>query len=214
MVHQRYQAAIEEYKKAPRNSVDAWNKMGVAYQLMYNVAEAGRCYEKALKLDPHNAVAFNNMGSVFMAEKAYSQAAKYFRKAAKQDATAALYRKNLGTALLAERKYEQGWSEYQQALALDPDIFSASGSVRVENPGTIRDRGAMNYYMAKGCLKAGQTDQAIEYLRQALNEGFTTPKKIIADAQFASLKDVPAFQKMMASQGVYLTTPGAHSTIQ
>jgi tetratricopeptide (TPR) repeat protein len=214
MAHQRYQAAIEEYKKAPVDSADALNKMGVAYQLLYNTAEAGRCYVKAMKLDPHNAVAYNNMGSVYMALKDYSRAEKYFRKAGKLDAMAALYRKNLGTALLAERKYKQGWAEYQQALGIDPDIFSGSGSVRVENPGTIQDRGAMNYYMAKGCLKAGQTNQAIEYLRLALNEGFITPKKVIADAEFASLKDVPAFQKMMAAQGVYLTTPGAHSTIQ
>ena len=36
MARQRYQAAIEAYKKAPRDSAEAWNKMGVAYQLMFN----------------------------------------------------------------------------------------------------------------------------------------------------------------------------------
>ena len=52
MAHQRYQAAIEAYKKAPEKSSESWNKMGVAYQLMFNHDEARRCYQKALKLDP------------------------------------------------------------------------------------------------------------------------------------------------------------------
>jgi hypothetical protein len=71
----------------------------------------------------------------------------------------------------------------------------------VENPATVQERGAMNYYMAKGCVRAGQNDRAIEYLRMALNEGFTTPKKIIADAEFAALRSLPAFQQLLASQG-------------
>jgi hypothetical protein len=59
----------------------------------------------------------------------------------------------------------------------------------------------MNFYMAKGCVRAGMNDRAIEYLRMALNEGFTSPKKIIADSEFAALRDVPAFQQLLAAQG-------------
>src|SRR6201998_4712849 len=35
--HQRYQAAMEPYKKAPPSDADAWNKMGMASQLMFNL---------------------------------------------------------------------------------------------------------------------------------------------------------------------------------
>ena len=59
----------------------------------------------------------------------------------------------------------------------------------------------MNYFMAKGCVRAGQNDRAIDYLRMALNEGFTNPKKIIADGEFASLRGIPAFELLLASQG-------------
>jgi hypothetical protein len=58
----------------------------------------------------------------------------------------------------------------------------------------------MNFYMAKGCVRAGMNDCAIEYLRMALNEGFTSPKKIAADSEFAVLKGLPAFQQLLASQ--------------
>ena len=43
MVHQRYQAAIAAYKQAPKNSANTWNKMGIAYQMMFNLEEASRC---------------------------------------------------------------------------------------------------------------------------------------------------------------------------
>jgi Tfp pilus assembly protein PilF len=178
---------------------------------MFDNASAAKCYRTALKLDPKNATVLNNMGSIYMATKEFRTAEKAYRKALKLEPKSALFHKNLGTALLADRKYQKGWEAYQQALTLDPQIFSGSGSIRIENPGTLQDRGAMNYYMAKGCLKAGMKARAIEYLRLALNEGFTTPRKIIGDAEFASLKDVPEFQQMMASQGVYLAPLGAHA---
>jgi hypothetical protein len=58
----------------------------------------------------------------------------------------------------------------------------------------------MNYYMAKGCVRAGENDRAIQYLRMALNEGFTNPKKIEADVEFAGLLGTPAFMQLMAEQ--------------
>jgi len=200
MAHQRYQAAIEAYKKAPRDSVETWNKMGVAYQLLLNQDEALRCYQAALKLDPKNSTVMNNLGTIYVSRKEYSRAEKAYRKAAKLNPKSALVHKNMGTVLLAEHKYQKGWQEYQTALALDPRIFEKNNAVHVENPASVQDRGAMNYYMAKGCLRAGQTERAIEYLRQAMNEGFTTPKKLASDSEFATLRDVPAFQQLLASQ--------------
>jgi tetratricopeptide (TPR) repeat protein len=200
MAHQRYQAAIEQYKKASRDSAEVWNKMGVAYQLMLNLDDATRCYLQALKLEPKNAVVLNNLGTVYVTQKDYSKAEKTYRRALKVNPKSALVHKNLGTALLAEHKYQKGWQEYQNALADDPDIFKSNNSVRVENPASVQDRGAMNFYMAKGCVRAGQMERAVEYLRMAINEGFTTPKKIAADEEFAGLRDVASFQEMLASQ--------------
>ena len=212
MARQQYQAAIEQYKQAPPEP-EVLNKMGVAYQLLYNTRDASRCYKEALRSDPRNPKYLNNMGSVYMADKEYGRAVKTFRRASRLDPTSGLYQKNLGTALFADRDYKKGWVAYQEALKLDPEIFDRSSSVQVENPGTIQDRGAMNYYMAKGCMKAGLPERAIGYLRLALNEGFTTPKKVIADAEFNPLHKMPAFVEMMAAQGVYLNGISAHPPV-
>ncbi len=201
MVHQRYQAAIDAYKMAPRDSAEVWNKMGIAYQMMFNLNHATNCYKESLRLDPDNAQVYNNLGSVYDSRKDYGAAERMYRKAIKLNPSSAMVYKNLGTTLLAQHKYKKGSQEYQLALAIDPHIFEQNAGPRVENPASVQARGAMNYYMAVGCVRQGQNAQAIEYLRLALNEGFTNPKKIIADSQFASLRGIPAFQQLLAAQG-------------
>jgi tetratricopeptide (TPR) repeat protein len=199
MAQQRFQAAIEAYKKAPR-SADVWNKLGIAYQLMLNPESASHCYEASLKLNPKSAQVMNNLGTIYDSEKEYNNAERMYRKALKLDPKSALIYKNLGTNLLSRHKYKKGWEVYKTALELDPNIFRNSTSPRVQNPASSEERGAMNYYMAKGCVRAGMNDCAIDYLRMALNEGFTSPKKIEADSEFAGLKSLPAFQQLLASQ--------------
>jgi tetratricopeptide (TPR) repeat protein len=201
MMHQRYQAAIEAYKKVPGESAEVMNQMGIAYQMMFNLSDATKCYQASLRINPRNSNVLNNLGTVYDSLKEYGDAERMYRKALKIDPKSALTEKNLGTSLMSQHHYKQGWQAYQAALALDPQIFQASGTPRVENGGNIQDRGAMNYYMAKGCVRAGQSDRAIEYLRLALNEGFTNPKKIQADSEFASLHGLPAFEQLLAAQG-------------
>jgi Tfp pilus assembly protein PilF len=198
--HQRYQAAIAAYSKSPQMTADIWNKMGIAYQMLFNAKDATRCYKESLKLDPANPQVINNLATVYASLKQYGQADRMYRKALKLDPKSALVLKNYGTNLLAEHKYNKGWEAYQQALAIDPQIFADHSGPTVQDPSSVQERGAMNYYMAAGCARAGNTDCALQYLRMALDEGFTTRKKVEADSQFASLRDNPAFKQLLAEQ--------------
>jgi tetratricopeptide (TPR) repeat protein len=199
-VHQRYQEAIESYMKAPRDSAVVWNKLGIAYQMMFNLDEAIRCYRESLKIDPTNANVLNNLGTVYDSMKDYKGAVRMYQKALKIDPKSALVHKNLGTDLLAQHQYEKGWAAYQQALAIDPEIFGMESGPRVQNPSTVEQRGAMNYYMAKSCARAGLNARAIEYLRMALNEGFTNARKIVGDSEFATLRGVADFEKLLTEE--------------
>jgi len=200
MLHKRYQAAIEAYKKAPRDSAEAWNKMGIAYQMMLNLDDASRCYKMSLKLAPKNANVLNNMGTVYDSLKQMRAAEHMYRRAMKADPKLAIAYKNLGTNLLAQHQYSKGWDAYKAALAIDPHIFENSASPRVEDGASLEERGAVNYYKARGCAQTGLNDCAIEYLRIALNEGFTNPKKLEADKAFDRLHGTPAFEQLLAAQ--------------
>jgi len=197
---QHYQEAIEAYKKAPRDSAAVWNKMGISYQLLFDTDDSMRCYLTSLKLNPGNGLVLNNLATVYVTLKDYHTAERYYRKALKADPKSAVILKNLGSELLARHKFKQGGELYAAALAIDPEIFSSSSSPRIADPTSSADRGAMNYYMAITCVRAGMTDQAIEYLRKALNDKFTNPRKIVADSEFAGLHNVPAFEQLLAAQ--------------
>jgi tetratricopeptide (TPR) repeat protein len=197
---QRYQAAIAAYAKDQRPSAAVWNKMGIAYQMMFNSKDAARCYRESFKLDSKNAMVLNNLGTLYDSEKQYSTAEKMYHKALKLKPDSPVILKNLGTNLLVQHKYSKGWDAYKRAMALDPGIFNDHNSPTVSNPTSVRERGAMNYYMARGCVKMGETKCALDYLKLALDEGFTTVKKLSADEDFASLRSNPAFQELLAEQ--------------
>ena len=199
--HKRYQAAIEAYQKAPQDSASVLNKMGIAYQMMFDLADASRCYQASLKLNPHSASVLNNLGTTYDALKQYADAEKMYRRALKIEPRSAVTMRNLGTSQMAEHRYKQGLRSYQAAMAIDPHIFEERQGPQAGNPTTAQSRGAMNFFMAKSCVRAGLVERAIEYLRLALNEGFTNPKKIIADREFAALHGIPAFEQMLALQG-------------
>ena len=200
MAHHRYQAAAEAYKRVQPPSAGVWNKMGIAYQMLGDVSDATRCYERSLKLDPKNVNVLNNLGTIYDSQKDYRSAVRLYHKALKIQPRSAMILKNLGTDLLARHKYKKGWAAYQQALAVDPQIFDRSLGPRVENPASVEQRGAMNYYMARGCVRAGKSQLAIEYLRMAMNEGFASPQKVASDTEFASLRGIPAFEQLLAEQ--------------
>jgi Tfp pilus assembly protein PilF len=174
--------------------------MGIDYQMMFNSKDATRCYKESLQIDPHNSEVLNNLATVYASLKEYGQADRLYRKALKYNPHSALILKNLGTNLLVQHRYNKGWETYQQALAIDPQIFADRGEPSVEDPSSVQERGAMNYYMAAGCARAGQTACALQYLRMALDEGFTTRKKVANDSEFASLRDNPAFKQLLAEQ--------------
>lgn len=198
MAHQRYQEAIAAYKKDAHPSAAAWNKMGIAYEMMFDARDSERCYKESLRLKPHDAQVLNNLGTVYDSQKKYKKAEHMYRKAIKLDPTSAIMQKNLGTNLLARHKYEKGWDAYQKALAIDPQIFDKNGSSSVQNVTSLQERGAMNYYMAKSCVQAGLAERAIQFLRLAMSEGFTNPKKVAEDSSFVKLRDNPAFQQLIA----------------
>lgn len=177
-----------------------WNKMGISYQLLFNLKDATRCYKQSLKLDARNPKVLNNLATVYASLKEYGQADRMYHKALKFDPRSALVLKNLGTNELAERRFDMGWATYQRALAIDPRIFAGHMGPTVEDPSSVEQRGAMNYFVALGCARSGYTDCALQHLRMAIDEGFTDGKKVAANDEFAGLRSNPEFIQLVADE--------------
>jgi tetratricopeptide (TPR) repeat protein len=200
MAHRRYQAALQTYDQVNPKSSATWNKIGIANQQLFINDEAKRSYEKALKLDPKNSDVLNNLGSIYYALKQYSVAEHYYRKALKIHPQSALIYKNLGTDLLAQDKYKKGRECYQIALAKDPEIFERSNILRIGDPTPAIKRGAINYNLAKSYASIGMPARAVDYLRMAIDEGYTDRKRVMADREFATLHGFTPFEQLLAEQ--------------
>ena len=108
---------------------------------------------------------------------------------------------NLGTAYFGRKDYKDATLNYKRALELDPEVFerhSHFGSLLQERSYT--ERAKFHYYMAKTYAQAGQQDRALLYIRKALEEGFTERKKFMEDAEFTSLRELPEFKLLIASE--------------
>jgi Tfp pilus assembly protein PilF len=200
MVRKQYQAALEAYMQVSPKTATTWNKIGIANQQMFITEEARKSYKTALKLDPKNPEVMNNLGSVYYSLKSYGDAEHMYRKALKISPKSALIYKNLGTNLLAENKFKKGWECYQTALSMDPGIFERINQLRIGEPTPTQKRGAMNYYLAKSYARVGMPDLAVGYLRMAIDEGFTDRKRVLADKEFASLRGLSSFERMLSEQ--------------
>jgi len=193
MYHKRFQAAIETYKQAA-DSTNVSNKIGIAYQMMFNLTDAVRSYKRALEEDPLNGTAANNLGTAYEALKMPGDAERMYRKAIGIDPNNAMFRRNLGSCLIAQQNFEEGARNYQEALALDPRVFEHNVAAQSVRDATPKDRGAMNYFMARGCVRAGLSECAISYLSKSVSEGFVSLKRLRSDADFAALFDSPQFK--------------------
>ncbi len=199
MLHGSYEAAIGAYQHATLTSPVVWNKIGIAYHHLYAFDEARKAYQRALIIDPRYADALNNLGAIYHGQREYKLAERTYRRALKYAPNSAVTYLNLGTAYFAQSKYKQGVKAYQRALAMDPEVVN-SDRLPVEEGISRQQLVATNYYLARACAAAGKLQQAIDYLRKALNDGFNDRKQLMEDKEFATLRTTPEFRQLLAEE--------------
>jgi tetratricopeptide (TPR) repeat protein len=200
MAHQRYLRAIDAYSQVPDKTAEVWNKLGMAYHHLFAMDEARRDYERALHLHPRYAEALNNLGAVYYAKKNYKKAIHFYRKAISIDPQSAPIYSNLGTAWFARGKTDEGIQAYRTAFALDPKVFATDSALLVNEGLATHDRAMQDYCLARLFAASGKNEEAIEFLRKALDEGFSDRKSILTDRTLASLRSTPQFARLMIEQ--------------
>lgn len=200
MARQQYVAAIQAYEEDPAASAVIFNKIGMAYHHLFAMDSARRNYLRALQLRPNYPEALNNLAAIYYARKQYHKAEKLYRKAIKLAPNSAAIYSNLGTDYFAEHKPEPGIEAFRTAFALDPRVFDGNSVELVAESLPARERALQDYCLARLYAQSGHKDQALEYLRRALNEGFDDKKKLLEDQQLASLRATPEFAQLMIEQ--------------
>jgi tetratricopeptide (TPR) repeat protein len=196
-----YLAAIEAYREVTPDA-EVFNKMGIAYHHLLAIDLAKKDYEKALLIRPNYPQAINNLGAAYFAERDYRKSIKLYRKALELMPDSAVVAANLGTAYFARGRFRQGLEAYRVAFRLDPEIFSQVNAQAIIGPTRIADRAHQDYCIAELFAQAGMHEQALDYLRKAIDEGFSNRNELMQDAVFAKLRQTAEFARMMAEEKI------------
>jgi tetratricopeptide (TPR) repeat protein len=202
MARGEYAAAITAYQQSDLKSAIVWNNIGMAYHHLFALEEARKAYQQALTLNPRFAPAANNLAAVYYGQHEFRIAEHWYKKALKHTSESAVIYCNLGTAYFAEDNMKKGLKMYQKAFSIDADVFSPNRAAMVEGGGSREQRVAINYYIAQTFASAGKQEQALLYLRKAMDEGFRDRKRLIEDKDFAVLRTTPEFQKLLDQENL------------
>src|ERR1700761_8697984 len=195
-------AAIAAYQQSDMKSEIVWNNIGMAYHHLFALEEARKAYQQSLALNSRFAPAANNLAAVYYGQHEFGVAEHWYKKALKHTSESAVIYCNLGTAYFAENKMKKGMKMYQKAFSIDPDVFSPTRAAMVEGGGSREQRVAINYYIAQTFASAGKQEQALLYLRKAMDEGFRDRKRLDEDKDFATLRTTPQFQQLLNEENL------------
>jgi tetratricopeptide (TPR) repeat protein len=200
MMNGNYVAAIEAYRRSSPPSAATWNKIGVAYHHLFALEEARRNYRKALGLNPRFPDALNNLAAVYQGERKYKKAEKTYKRALKYGPDSAVTYRNLGTAYFSQGDYNDGAKAYRKALELNPNSFDPDQTEVKEEKISPLQRVAIDYCLAKAYAMSGKNEEALIYLRKAMDAGFNDRRRLMEDKGFAQLRTTPEFLQLIVAQ--------------
>jgi tetratricopeptide (TPR) repeat protein len=200
MARKRYREGLEQYRRCDQKSAVIANKMGIAYHQLLDLPSAAKQYKLATRLNRHYSEAFNNLGTVYYSQKSFRRAIHLYKTALRLAPNSATVYSNLGSAYFSTHHDKEAMEAYAKALDLDPEVFqrsSANGILLQEH--TVEDKAKFHFYMARLFAQKGMNDQALQFIRKSLEEGFKDRQKF-RGPEFAALKGNPEFEELMKKE--------------
>lgn len=176
------------------NDYRGWNNLGMCYFAQNNVAEARRCYTKALAIEPNNADVNYNAGVAAMADNDLKKAEEYLGKAAgtKGDLNAAM-----GTLYTMKGDYAKAKSAYKGGASnnaavqqiLNEDYAGARKTLAaVQNPNATTA-----YLLAIVGARTNDRDAVYTNMRTAVERDANMKVRAQKDIEFAKFMEDGTF---------------------
>ena len=188
-----YQKAAEIY-----NDYRAYNNLGQLYFEEGNIAEARRCYAKALEIQPNDPDVNFNAGVAALADNDLDKAEEFFGKAA---GTKANLNAALGTLYTKKGDYAAAKKAYGETATnnaavqqiLDEDYAAAAKTLA-----NIKEPNATTAYL-KAVVGARTNDKAavIENLKAAVAQDAQLKARAAQDIEFAKFAEDAEFQAIV-----------------
>lgn len=188
-----YKKAAEQY-----NDYRAYNGMGQLYFEEGNIAEARRCYAKALEIQPNDPDVNYNAGVAAIADGDLAKAEEYLGKAA---GTKANLQAALGTLYTQKGDYNAAKKAYGQSATnnaavqqiLDEDYAAAAKTLDA-----VKEPNATTAYL-KAVVGARTNDKAAVYanLKSAIAQDAKLKARAAQDIEFAKFAEDAEFKAIV-----------------
>ena len=194
------QEKIAIYQKAADQFGDyrAWNNMGQIYFNDGNIAEARRCFAKALEIEPNNPDVNYNAGLAAMADGDLAKAEEYFGKAAGTEG-------NLDAAMGTLYTQKGDYAAAKKAYGDKPSNNAAVQQILNEDYAgarqtldNVKEPNATTAYL-KAIVGARTNDKDAVYsnLKEAVAKDASFKSRAAEDIEFAKFAEDEAFQAII-----------------
>ena len=189
-----YKKAVAQYGADYRTH----NNLGMVYFEQGNVAEAARCYAKALQIEPNNADVNYNAALAAMAQNDLEKAEAYLGKAA---GTQGNLNAAMGTLYTMKGDYEAAKNAYGNSAsnnAAVQQILNADYEAALQTLNKVEKPNATTAYL-KAVVGARQNDRNAVYanVKAAIQQDANLKAKAQNDIEFAKYQSEEAFQALV-----------------
>ena len=188
-----YQKAADQF-----NDYRAWNSLGQLYFEEGNIAEARRCYSKALEIQPNDPDVNYNAGIAAMADGDLAKAEEYLGKAAgtKGNLNAAL-----GTLYTQKGDYAAAKNAYGETAsnnAAVQQILNEDYAGAAQTLANVKEPNATTAYL-KAVVAARTNDKAgvISNLKSAIAQDAKLKARAADDIEFAKFAEDDEFKAIV-----------------
>jgi serine/threonine protein kinase/tetratricopeptide (TPR) repeat protein len=209
----RYQKAAEQYRRVitiQPDNYQGYNNLGGMYYLLGRFEDAATMHKRAMEIQPA-AIAYANLGTDYFYLGRYEEAIEAYNSAIELDPSSDLLYRNLGDAYLHIGRERDAEAQFEHAIALlhehllvkpnDPELIQRLAICHaklhreqealacVERAATIKPHNtALMYQKAVVYALIGHTDKALEFLRLALERGYSR-SEAERDPDLSSLRE-------------------------
>jgi hypothetical protein len=176
--------------------------------------EAGLAkFKRVVQVNPKNARAWDTLGNLYKSAGRYEEALQAYQEAIRNDPTKALFHHHIGLVYACKGRIDEAIDAFQSVIQMDPDHALAHAALG----GYYRKKGledlaqkhigiamksifdSENEYN-RACLAAicGNTEQALELLRIALNSKQTYVDWILRDPDLDFIRHDPRFRQLVS----------------
>ena len=196
----KYNEAINELRQASILKPDSdkvYNYLGIGYFMKKNFAEARKCFQKALAINPAYAAAICNLGNLQFETGEVDLAVETLSKASAEFADDIALHFSLGNILLHKGELDQGFAHLKKVMELDPGYMERGKSFSLETSASDLPRPEIFFRYARLYAVADNLEKTLEYLDKAKKTGFVEWERIRHDDAFARLREDPQIKKYL-----------------